>query len=165
MRDIDEIWEAYALLESRLDEEVRQNQTSGHPDSIQSISGLERTRQINEHAYFCLAFAQFDQFVRTRHERLVALKAATAAGFDQAARQHIQGNKPDFISMIRILLPGDTPRHLDICKRIKELYRDRNRIIHDANLLLLVELWRAVDELKYISTEIDSVLDQLEATP
>ncbi|MEI6557820.1 MAG: hypothetical protein WCO00_05380 [Rhodospirillaceae bacterium] len=158
MDDISDIWDAYVLRASMIGTEQHRWRSRGE---IKKVLYLEQMQKIDDHAYYCLVFAQFDNFIKTRFRNLIAIETATANGSTRAAWKYLKGNKPDFVSMIELLLPD----HPLIHERVRELYRDRNRIVHDAKLTLLIELWRIVDDLKYIAELIDTTLPTPEAAP
>ncbi|MEI7608198.1 MAG: hypothetical protein WCJ64_12550 [Rhodospirillaceae bacterium] len=118
-------------------------------------------RQINDHAYFCLLAFQLEQFVKDSFVRLCDARSLSTTGVDRIAWERVKASKADFLTMVRFLLPRDT--HL--YDRARELYRDRNKIAHEAELSLPIQMSATQRDIKEIATRIHSALSTLEAAP
>ncbi len=120
-----------------------------------------RNRQVNDHAYFCLLAFQLEQFVKYSFARLCDRRLMMAASPDRIAWERVKAQKTDFLTMLRFLLPQDT--HL--YDRARELYRDRNKIAHEAELSLPIQMSATQRDIEVITTRIKTTLSTLEAAP
>ncbi len=121
----------------------------------------ERTKQVNDHAYFCLLAFQLEQFVRESFSHLCEAQLTTTTGVDRIAWERIKTSKADFLTMVKFLLPGD----VHLYNRARELYRDRNKIAHEAELSLPIQMSTAQQDIEGIALKIRSALPTPEAAP
>ncbi len=158
MDDLDSIHGAYKVINTNLSA-LSIPQGISNENRLEYYKMLKEYEEINSHAYFCLAFAQCEDLIKKRFRQLVGTCRTTTRGADQGAWEYVGGNKIDILFMVKFLLPG----HDKIYATVRELYRDRNHIVHEAKLTLPIDLPRVIKDIKDIAKLIDDTLSTPEA--
>ncbi|MEI8395587.1 MAG: hypothetical protein WCF85_12675 [Rhodospirillaceae bacterium] len=130
-------------------------------DSLKDKHTWIKSRQTNDHAYFCLLVFQLEQAIKSAFMRLCNSRGSKAIGADRIAWERVKTSKADFLTMVKFLLPDE----IHLYHRAKELYRDRNKIAHEGELSLPIQMSTAQRDIIDISTRIHSALSDLEAAP
>lgn len=162
MRDFGWILNAYGVANAQFEYNISQSEKGTHPILGPALtSDFNREKEVNDHAYFCLLFFQFEDFIKTSFASLVRSRLNRASGADQVAWERVGGQRLDILSMIRFLLPDDSAAY----GRIKDLYSKRNKIAHEAVLSASVDMTAVPDDLEIIADTIQTALSDLEAAP
>ena len=167
MDDLDDISDAYTSVvwsmilstPTKLIYSPAENIPNGDREKIEK---RRRASKIHDHAYFCLAFAQFEVLIRRSLKELRERKLYLCKGSDRAAWEMILvDEKMPIKKCPKLLLPNDSVCH----RRFDKLCDDRNRIIHEDKLDLPLEVRSVIEEIKSITAKIRSALSTPEAAP
>lgn len=83
-------------------------------------------RRYNDHAYFVLHFAQFEQHVNDQCEKLIARRKAKAKWASRRPWDSLDVDRMDFMRRVAVLTDKGQPTYA----KVKSYYKIRNDIAH-----------------------------------